>query len=80
MNKNYLIKILSSQWSQELLQANCYLREIISFGDWGQSDTRCASFDIKFTRQGFEKACWQKTQTWYSIYQMSSWFNLQTSD
>ena len=45
------------------------------------------SFDIKFTRQGFKKACQAepgkldiKTQTWYSIYQFTSLFTLQTSD
>ena len=45
------------------------------------------SFDIKFTRQGFKKACEAepvklniKAQTWYSIYHFTSLFTLQTSD
>ena len=52
------------------------------------------SFDIKFTWLGFENATdstcileaepgkldIKKTGTWYSIYQFTSWFTLQTSD
>ena len=83
------IKILSLRSLQR-----CYGRHYIKY-------TRWVSFDIKFTRQGFEKAfihrkaCraiqhaflkqslltwYQKTQTWYSIYQFTYRFTLQTID
>ena len=68
---------------------------------WQIENTRWVSFDIKFTRQGFENACWhreacwaiqhafskpslvtwyQKEWTWYSFYQFTHCFTLQTSD
>ena len=42
-------------------------------------NTRWVSFDIKFTRQGYENACWHR-EAWYSIYQFTHCFTLQTSD
>ena len=79
-----------------------YKVQLFNIGSVGQykENTRWVSFDIKFSRQGFENACWitmlcrviqcefsksslvnliSKDSTWYSIYQLISWFTHQSS-
>ena len=70
-------------------------------GDRNIEITKWVTFDIKFTRQGFENVCWHrdacraiqhtfskpslvnlisKDTTWYSFYQFTHCFTLQTRD
>ena len=68
------------QWEKQYTiikqQQNHRLRTDSSCSNWGgkEENTRCASFDINYTRQGFDNACWHREV--YRDIKITRWVSL----